>query len=605
MPYEYEIPAVNGKPLVEIPKELKDKVIDYTVLRDKIIIKASDLVDQLLYDTRVKVRDELGRLVKSITEYSYPPTASAIVCKDEDYVYAYRPSNNFKGYILIDKGEAGVEDAKVIQKAITEIPSNGEIFISGNFTINAPLLPRSNIIINFKWSTIKLVDGVRQLFSIDNNNYELKNFRVENIIVIGNRNELTTDSIDNDNNARLFKLFVKSARDITIRNIITENYFGGIGYICAYGSNTIENVLFENIVQYNGGCVTPKIRNNDETQAHRNIMFKNMYLWVDDDTYNILHDYALHNHVIGVVGFNADKIIARKATDGLTLHLFNSDNVEIGTIVGINNHDYVLGLRSCKNVHVGSVWSYRPSYYGVLRIDSERGNVENVTIDNIWLYAENEVYEWGGVHIWSREGYDIKRVKLGNVYIYGTRKAPIRIIPQSGSIDATIDNLEIKNTYDSGLWIESHTEVEGKPNVKVEIKKLVAEDTGLNAPDNDHKAGVYAFGSDTQPISVEIVIEEYTAIKTNIDIMYGVMLNFPSGSPEARVFIERFNGVNVDEDIKLYDPIGGTKRNIISNKVYTSLPKTDIVGDKILYYDGSYYYLAVWDGSTWRKVQLS
>ena len=94
----------------------KRQVIYYRVLRDKIIIKASDLVDQLLYEPRVKIKDELGRIVSRITEYSYPPVASAIVCKDEDYVYAYRPANNWKGYILIDKGEAGVEDAKVIKK---------------------------------------------------------------------------------------------------------------------------------------------------------------------------------------------------------------------------------------------------------------------------------------------------------------------------------------------------------------------------------------------------------------------------------------------------------------------------------------------------------
>jgi len=41
--------------------------------------------------------------------------------------------------------------------------------------------------------------------------------------------------------------------------------------------------------------------------------------------------------------------------------------------------------------------------------------------------------------------------------------------------------------------------------------------------------------------------------------------------------------------------------------LYTSLP-TDgfgVVNKPIHYYDGSYYYLAVWDGSTWRKVQIS
>ena len=41
--------------------------------------------------------------------------------------------------------------------------------------------------------------------------------------------------------------------------------------------------------------------------------------------------------------------------------------------------------------------------------------------------------------------------------------------------------------------------------------------------------------------------------------------------------------------------------------VYTSLPSNTIVfkGRPILYYDGTNYYLAVWDGSTWRKVQLA
>ena len=40
--------------------------------------------------------------------------------------------------------------------------------------------------------------------------------------------------------------------------------------------------------------------------------------------------------------------------------------------------------------------------------------------------------------------------------------------------------------------------------------------------------------------------------------------------------------------------------------IYTSLPSSPAMpGLKIIYYDGTYYYVAVWNGSAWVKVQLS
>jgi len=213
MPYVYEIPAVNGKPLVEIPKELKDKVIDYTVLRDKIIIKASDLVDQLLYEPRVKVRDEMGRIVSRITEYSYPPVASAIVCKDEDYVYAYRPANNFKGYILIDKGEAGVDDAKVIQIAVNSIAEQGTVSIAkDDYNIDSEITIPSGVSVfgekgksytrggttdKSKAVTLKAMVGINSIFKVEGkSNIENIEFDANNLAsyaVDALRTSLTVD----------------------------------------------------------------------------------------------------------------------------------------------------------------------------------------------------------------------------------------------------------------------------------------------------------------------------------------------------------------------------------------------------------------------------
>jgi len=69
-----------------------------------------------------------------IADRSHPPVASAVVEKpeyDPDHVYAWKPANNYKGWKLIARGEAGVDDAEVplaIQKAIYSTPQ-GTIII--------------------------------------------------------------------------------------------------------------------------------------------------------------------------------------------------------------------------------------------------------------------------------------------------------------------------------------------------------------------------------------------------------------------------------------------------------------------------------------------
>ena len=85
-----------------------------------------------------------------IAERSHPPVASAIVEKpeyDPDHVYAWKPANNYKGWKLIVRGEAGVDDAEVIQSAIDSIDS-GIIFIKeGLYNISDTIKGKSFILI--------------------------------------------------------------------------------------------------------------------------------------------------------------------------------------------------------------------------------------------------------------------------------------------------------------------------------------------------------------------------------------------------------------------------------------------------------------------------
>jgi len=72
-----------------------------------------------------------------IADRSHPPVASAVVEKpeyDPDHVYAWKPANNYKGWKLIARGEAGVDDAEVIRSVISE----GLIFIKrATYSINS------------------------------------------------------------------------------------------------------------------------------------------------------------------------------------------------------------------------------------------------------------------------------------------------------------------------------------------------------------------------------------------------------------------------------------------------------------------------------------
>jgi len=69
----------------------------------------------------------------------HPPVASAVVEIpewDPTHIYAWEPANNYKGWKILAKGEAGVDDAEVIKSAID---LGGVIFLKGDFSINSPL----------------------------------------------------------------------------------------------------------------------------------------------------------------------------------------------------------------------------------------------------------------------------------------------------------------------------------------------------------------------------------------------------------------------------------------------------------------------------------
>ena len=88
--------------------------------------------------------------------FTSPAFASAVVEKpeyDPDHVYAWKPANNYKGWKLIAKGEAGVDDAEIIEEALSvadyvflkpEVTFYGDIQLSGGKTIKSVLVSGKN-----------------------------------------------------------------------------------------------------------------------------------------------------------------------------------------------------------------------------------------------------------------------------------------------------------------------------------------------------------------------------------------------------------------------------------------------------------------------------
>jgi len=73
-----------------------------------------------------------------IADRSHPAVASAVVEIpewDPTHVYAWKPANNYKGWKLIDRGEAGVDDASVIKEAYNSINEFDTLILKGTFNI--------------------------------------------------------------------------------------------------------------------------------------------------------------------------------------------------------------------------------------------------------------------------------------------------------------------------------------------------------------------------------------------------------------------------------------------------------------------------------------
>jgi len=157
-----------------------------------------------------------------IADRSHPPVASAVVEKpeyDPDHIYAWKPANNYKGWKLIARGEAGVDDAEVIQGAVDKVNSSGGGVIRiarGEYTIKQKI----NI-----YAGIHIVGEGKSVTKLTNQTYDYVFHKATDGVI----------HIDNP----------PSIRDLSIEGNGTNH---GIKIEDQY-QPIIENILFKNVAK--------------------------------------------------------------------------------------------------------------------------------------------------------------------------------------------------------------------------------------------------------------------------------------------------------------------------------------------------------------------
>jgi len=222
-----------------------------------------------------------------IAERSHPPVASAVVEKpeyDPDHVYAWKPAENYKGWKLIDRGEAGVDDASVIQSALDSLTANRgwkeKVVLLGNFTLNNQITLSSYTILQI----------IGKLYLKDESNTPLISTRVgvEHVEVVGGILDHNGAKQKGGQAALWFRDVTNGLiRDVTVLNAYSRGIEVDGGELC-----TVEN------------CVVNKTYNTD--------------------------------HGNGIMLWSGDKTVNRKHTV-INCRVFNSakTGIDLGTVAGV------------------------------------------------------------------------------------------------------------------------------------------------------------------------------------------------------------------------------------------------------------------------------
>jgi len=356
-----------------------------------------------------------------IADRSHPPVASAVVEipeYDPDHVYAWKPANNYKGWKLLDRGEAGVDNAEVIQSALDV---KGLVYLSdGEYVLNDTIFVRENTkFVASKNAIIKPIAGFDKYNLVLLKSYTIaeglkvdgdkaNNSTTRGITVGTNEHDVLIKDCRIENTPREAVYLSDSNYNIIMQNNFVYNCEAGLCLV-GYGNNVS---WIGNVIKDSGNIA--------DAIAGYNYQNYNLVV-VDNQIYNAPNHHGIHlggSHIT-----IADNVIDGAGMMGILLYSSNdptkyADYVTITGNVVRNITARGIELRGCRyftvtgnvvdNVHDYGIiarWTDTggvSSYYGAIVGNTVRnvtvgslghGNGIAITNDSEYIYVIGNVID--------------------------------------------------------------------------------------------------------------------------------------------------------------------------------------------------------------------
>jgi len=375
---------------------------------------------------------------------------SALVSKDDDYVYAVDSDGK-----TIAEGEAGVDDASVIQSAWNV---SGRIFIKKEtYTIEAEnygdraiglLIPDGGVEVIAELGTVfKLTysgsnEWVYFIMHSTEGTGTIENVRIENLILDGS----LVDWYDYGTDTGTYKgsciVFGKNARrfvNAVLRNLQIYNFINGWGIALDYVTDAVgephEFVTIENVRGENLGRGVVWIANTKYLKCS-NVLGKDIKNAPDPIESNVVAvESGIYGEIENIRGENVQQAI---------LHLAGSIRVSArGIKGGISDNGCAVRIHSGSHIQVSDIvagGTTTTSGYGVHILEKDK-DIADIQISNVHIEGTHRtIYvEFSGYRVKNLiiENIDLNRpVEINNVDNLSIHGGVI----DTGTTDLIIDN---------------------------------------------------------------------------------------------------------------------------------------------------------------------
>ena len=357
-----------------------------------------------------------------IADRSHPPVASAVVEKpeyDPDHVYAWRPANNYKGWKLIARGKARVDDAEVIQKALDSLTPNRTwkevVALRGRFVLSNTIYLDSYTVFDLRGAVLEQnFSSARPIIMVDGK----EQVDIKGGILDGKKTS------DNADTYGWWGIRIKNSKDVNIEGVYVKD-------------TNFQNVIFE------GNCERCSIRNSI-LKGGENALFV-----FSADSSQTLRDCVIEDCIL-----DGGTPLANRPT-GVDFWREGVSRCVARNLI-ICNTRVGIGVTNCQDNAISDVTIANITSSGIIILDGHRIEISNPVILNAGRYGIEVTYEKRGT-----TKYYSDHVKILGGIIYSPAGHGIFVYECD---HASIQNVHVIKAGNDGIYYQGdHGVITGNP----------------------------------------------------------------------------------------------------------------------------------------------